>query len=425
MARINKAQKAALDFLDLVFFNELLVYRGMDAEERQQLETVIWRVTQMSESRHSGRESEIIKHLAYYFLEVSLATTTEELRQASPVEVPSLDLSKETIKAVNQYTNDLQMAFMLAMTETSTGVLASYALEIADVLKDEFAGYSALVRRDLLKRCFVREFKDVSIVLYCWLAVTGVLPVTKNSPDRIYRKFDENFTIRLALLADYEMIVHGLKMMISKDNSICVFLGKQQFELKETTVDRLLDIQKHFNEAITKSSLRGIPLINMRDLASPAQIQDFFERWGTRKVRLRMHTGTLASWLGTLGAGMVELQLWREYEHAAREKYPNGIESVDINELKVPAIFNACDNQHTISEFVKERLSEKGLRINPDTLYRNHSMMRKTILRLLEMYCKLTRDAGIVMSPMYDDVFYGSTFILADKLSRQRRQLSS
>ncbi len=173
MARITKAQKAGLDFLDLVFFNELVVYQGMDAEERRQLEMVIQRVTQMAESRHSGRESEIIKHLAYYFLEVSLANTTEELRQAIWVEVPPPDLSKETIEAVERYMNVFQMAFMLAMTEKSTGVLASYALEIADALKGEFVSYSALVRRDLLKRCFVREFRDVSVGVYCWLTVAG------------------------------------------------------------------------------------------------------------------------------------------------------------------------------------------------------------------------------------------------------------
>ncbi|MDA7087253.1 hypothetical protein PH586_12740 [Pseudomonas sp. SA3-5] len=417
MARITKAQKAGLDFLDLVFFNELVVYRGMDAEERRQLETVIQRVTQMTESRYSGRECEIIKHLAYYFLEVSLANTSEELRQAIPVEVPQPDLPKETIEAVDRHTNAFQMGFMLAVTRKSTGVDASYALEIADALKGEFVGYSALVRRDLLKRCFVREFKDVSVGVYCWLTVAGVLPVTKNSPDRIGSEFDEKFITRLALLADYEMITHGLNMLISKDNSICVFLGRREFNLTEATVDRLLDIQKHFNEAVTKSSLRGIPLINTRDLTSMEQIQDFFERWGIRKVRLRMHAGTLASWLGILGAGMVELQLWREYVHAARKKYPNGTGSVEIAELKVAAIFNACDNQHTITEFVKDRLSEYGLKINPDTLYRSHSMMRKTILRLLGRYCKLTRDAGVVMSPIYDDTFYGSAFINADKLA--------
>ncbi|WP_340053167.1 hypothetical protein [Pseudomonas sp. JAI120] len=41
MARITKAQKAGLDFLDQIFFNELVVHRGMNDEEQQQLETVI------------------------------------------------------------------------------------------------------------------------------------------------------------------------------------------------------------------------------------------------------------------------------------------------------------------------------------------------------------------------------------------------
>lgn len=196
------------------------------------------------------------------------------------------------------------------------------------------------------------------------------------------------------------------------------FLRKQEFNLREKTVNRLLDIQKHFNEAINKSSLRGIPVINIRDLANPEQVQDFFEQWSVRKVRLRMHTGTLASWLGILGASMVELQLWREYEHAACEKYPNGAESVMIADLKVKAIFNACDNQHSITELVKGRLSAYGLKINPDTLYRIHSTMKKTTLRLLSIYCKLVRDAGVVLSPLYDNTFYDSTFIHAEKLAR-------
>ncbi|MCU1724518.1 hypothetical protein [Pseudomonas sp. 5P_5.1_Bac1] len=416
MARITKAQKAGLDFLDLVLFSELVVYRGMDAEERRQLDTVVQRVTQMAESRHAGREVEIIKHLAYYFLEVSLANTAEELRQAIPVDVPRPDLSNETIEAVDRFTRDFQMAFMLAMTSTSTGVEASYALEIAETLRGEFVGYSALVRRDLLKRCFVREFGDVSVGVYCWLTVTGVLPVTKNDLGRFDLEFDQKFMTRLALLADYEMITHGLKVLISKDNSICVYLGKREFNLKDETVDRLLDIQKHFNAATTKSSLRGIPLINLRDLKDRARVQDFFEQWGSRTVRLRMHTGTLASWLSILGANMVELQLLREYERAAREKYPNSAGPIEIADLKVAAIFNACDNQHTITEYVKDRLLEYGLKINPDTLYRMHSTMRKTVFRLLSLYCKLTRDAGVATSPLYDDTFYGSTFIHADKL---------
>lgn len=425
MARITKAQKAGLDFLDQIFFNELVVHRGMNSEEQRQLETVITRVTQMAESKYSGREAEIIKHLAYYFLEVTLINTRDEWKQAIPVEVPPLDLPKETIEAVDRYTNTVQMASMLAFTEMSTGFEASYALEIFETLKDEFVGYSALVRRDLVKRCFVCEFRDAPVASYCWLIVAGVLPVTKNGPDRINRSFNAEFITRLTLMADYEMITHHLKVTLSKNSSASVFLGQPKFDLQEATIDRLLDVQKVFNESSTKSSLRGVPLINFCNLTNIAQVQNFFEQWGSRKARLRMHSGTLASWLGILGAGMVEMQLSRKYYDAAQEKYKSGAEFVEVSDLKVPAIFNACNNKYTITEFVKERLSEYGLQINSDTLYRNHSMMSKTVLRLLSMYCKMTRDAGVVMAAIDDDTFYMSLFIHADKMPYQKASVAT
>lgn len=105
-----------------------------------------------------------------------------------------------------------------------------------------------------------------------------------------------------------------------------------------------------------------------------------------------------------------------EYALAARTQYANRLGAVKLSDLKVPAIFNACDNQHTITELVKGRLSEYGLRINPDTLYRSHSTMRKTTLRLLALYCKLTRDLGVAMSAPYEDVSYVNAFVHSDKL---------
>jgi len=65
MPRMTKAHRAGLDFLDLVFFNDLVVHVGMDAEERSQLRRIVERVTQMVECRHSGREAEVIKHLVF------------------------------------------------------------------------------------------------------------------------------------------------------------------------------------------------------------------------------------------------------------------------------------------------------------------------------------------------------------------------
>ncbi|WP_240219792.1 hypothetical protein [Rheinheimera hassiensis] len=416
MARITKAQKAGLDFLDQSFFNELLVHRGMNAKEQNQLGEIITRVSHMAESKYSGREAEIIKHLAYSFLELNVASSLEEMKMAFPEVKSSVGVPLDTIKKVEEFEVSYQMGLMLAITEKSTGFKANHALEIFETLKGEFVNYSPLVRRDLVWRSFAYEFEDASVNIYCWLTVAGVLPVKKNGPDRIDSNFSAEFMIRLTLMAEYEMIKHNLKQAFSKNNLASVFLGKPDFDLNETTIDRLLDINKVFHESSSKLSLSSIPIINNLDLTNKMLVQNFFDQWGSRKVRLRMHTGTLASWLGFLGAGMIEIQRAREYTDAAEKKFNEGVESVKISDLKVPAIFNACDNGNTTTEFIKKRLSGYGLQINSDTLYRNHSLMSKTELRLLLMYCNMTRDQGIVLPVIYDDTFYMSLFIHSDKI---------
>lgn len=417
MPRSTNSKMAGLDFLDLVFFNDLVVHLGMDAEERCQLEEIVRRVTQMVESRHVDREADVIKHLVYYFLEVSLANTTEEVSQVTPHVPRPSNLSSDLMEAVDNFWNDYQMAYMSVVTENTTGVMAHHALEIAETLIGEFAGYSPLVRRDLVTRCFVSEFTDASVGVYCWLVVSGILPVTKNSSDRITVEFTDSFITRLTLLADYQMVVHAYNMLISKIEPVGVYMGMSNLKLTEKTVERLLDIQSHFHQAINKKSLLSIPLLSNRDLSNLERVKDFFEKWGKRKVRLRMYPKGLGGWLSILGAGMVQKQSMDEYAHAARTQYPNRTGEVMLKVLKIPAIFNACDNRNTITEFVTIRLSGFGLRINPDTLYRSHAKLRKTTLRMLATYCEMTRGFGVAMSAPYDDTCYLSVFIHSDKLS--------
>lgn len=420
MARITKSQKAGLDFLDQIYFSDIVVHLGMNYEERQQLDTIIRSVKTMAERKYSGREAEVIKHLAYFLLEVNLATTTKELAISDSTRVLPPDLSIDTIEAVDNFKKDFQSALMFVTLEKNTGISAEFAFEIYDSLKSEFIGYSALVKRDLLTRCFVREFRDSSIGVYSWMTVKGVLPVTKNSPERLCNDFNENFETRLTLVADYEMLMHYFKLTISKDNSARVFLNNANFELQETTIDRLLDIQRVFHEAISKKSLRNsFPQLSNRDLNIKHQITYFFEQWGNRKTRLRTHTGTLASWPGIIGAGMVQKQLDHEYYEAAREKLGNCAGSVNISDLTVTAIYNAFDNQNTITESVREKLENCGIRISADTLYRSHTHMKKTLIRLLRAYCEMTRSSQIALSAMHDDSAYISIFIHSDNLPNQ------
>lgn len=84
-----------------------------------------------------------------------------------------------------------------------------------------------------------------------------------------------------------------------------------------------------------------------------------------RKSRLRMHRGTLASWLAMLGAGIVESITTSRMQSGGTDKDGTS---------KSTAIFNANDNESTITDSVRATLLVYGLEINVDTLYRSHSM---------------------------------------------------
>lgn len=419
MARIKTEHRAGLDFLDQMLFHDLVVHIGMDWRERGQLQTIISRVREMVEARYTGRDVEIITHLVYYFLETSLANTIVECRQAATFKVPDPVLPEEMEQAVHENIKTYQKAWVLAVSELTTGVDGSLALQIAEKLSDEFAGHSPLVRRDLVRRCFVYEFQDASLSVYCWLVIAGVLPVTKTDRERLNLEFSERFITRLSLLADFDSLMHALCRDIAKTNATGVFLGQPQFDLKERTVDRLLNIQNTFHEALNKKSLRAVPVLCMPGVLqyTHEHVQDFFKKMGVRKMRLRMHNGSLASWLGVLGASLVEQVLMTEYENAAYEQFPNGPGLVNKADLKVRAIFNTLDNQGTITDSVKNTLSTLGFTINPDTLYRVHSAMSKSTLYMIDLYCKTTRDMGVVMSSLYEDPHYAGIFIHADRMA--------
>jgi len=221
-------------------------------------------------------------------------------------------------------------------------------------------------------------------------------------------------------------VAHMELMLLSGElNPRCVsaasvLVRNNLLKLKENYIDSLLDVERVFTEASLKPSLRGVPQITVCDFKNPKRVKNFFSNWGSRKTRLRMHTGTLASWPGFLGAAMLEIRLTNEYLSAAQEKFCQGTLSVAMTDLKVPPIFNAFDNQNTLSEGVQRKLAAYGLRINADTLYRTHVMLRKTTLHILHSYCQLTRKTGVVMSATEDDIWYMSLFIHGDKVAAKQ-----
>lgn len=417
MPRTSKAHNAGLDLLDLISFNDLVVHHGMDDDERQQLDKIIFRVTEMVDRVHVGREAEIAKHLAFAILGIALSNTSAECRNAFPWVPSSSNLPEEMVEKISQHLRDFEIANVLAFTAKTFGFDVSPVWEIIVSLQNEFSELSALVRRDLLLRCFVAEFEEAALKSYCWLTVSEVLPVTKNDPSRIRCDLDEKFLLRLALLCSYEMITHYLNVFSRESSSVEVMrLNHKSLDLKEPTIDRLLHIDNVFQGAWSRSSLRNtVPQIRAEDMTDKQRVVKFFDNWGARKVRFRMHAGTLASWLSFLGAIKVERHHAFESKKQDREN-KRATEAGERAQRVMRPVFSATDNDGAITDVVQIRLFEHyGLHINADTLYRCHSMLRKSTLKLVELHCRTVRKAGVAYSAVHDDPFYLSQFVHSEK----------
>lgn len=422
MPRTTKAHKAGLDLLDQIVFNELVVYQGMTDYERLQLDTIISRVTEMAETKYVGSEIEFIKHLAFALLGVALCNTIDECQAAFPVIPQATNVTLEEINKVEKHHKKYVMQKVLDHTGEWMGLDGDYALKIVDELRSEFTGYSALVRRDLLMRCFVAEFSDASVKTYCWLISCGVLPVTKNGPDRIKWLMDENIAMRLALICDYEMIAHQINISSHGYYPPETRIAQDKLELHEQVNDRLLDVEIAHRRSAGQRSLKGfIPLIGDVDMFNQERIKEFFRNWGERKARFRMYSGNLASWLGFLGAVMVKKDHVVEQKKQELED-SRAKDTGEIAKRVMQGIYSDTDNAGKITENVQSRLADLyGLRISANTLYRAYDdRLFLSNDHLLENYCRLSRDLDVAFPAIGEDNLYQGSFMLAGKFIRKR-----
>tara|TARA_R100000027_G_C2247406_1_gene93588 strand:- start:1315 stop:2484 length:1170 start_codon:yes stop_codon:yes gene_type:complete len=375
----------------------------MTDEERRQLQTIVERVTTMVERKYSGWTAEIIKHAAYCFLEVSMSGSQEEWEPDSLPENESLDLSRNDIKAVDQHNRNFKIASILLFIKISTGVDVDFSYQISETLKPEFMNFSDLVKKNLVNRCFVLDFKEASLKSYCLLILAGVLPVTKFRSDGVNGNFDESFVVRLSLMADHKMASHFFQVLMSKANIADTLLDKLNPVLNEKAIDDLIGVRTKLYETRSKKSLRGVPLTN-GDLTTEGKAWEFFSHWEKRKSRFRIHSKSLGGWLGILGAEMVEIRRLDELRNV------NSVLSDRTSGAEKSAIFRAIDNRGTITDQIRHRLAQYGFSINADTLYRHYSEISKTTIPLIDAYCEALREAKFQVSTTEEEDALMSVF---------------
>lgn len=81
------------------------------------------------------------------------------------------------------------------------------------------------------------------------------------------------------------------------------------------------------------------------------------------------------------------------------------VEMESVNCTKKP-IYNAIDNNRTITDNISISLRDQGFSINSQGLYKCHRKFAKKTYRIVQAYYATLGEAGAALPAQYDDLFF-------------------
>lgn len=390
MGRVATHQVAGLDFIDKLYFTQLFVCCAMSQEERNILMRIIGRVEEEVEKLHLAViEAAVFRNAIFSMLEVAISNNLTDLGKSFHIDVPPMpeDLKKVSPE-LSRYNRIYLIGMVMAAFEMSKKVNLSKAVEIVENLAAEFSAAPAVVRYDLSERCFALEYLNGPIDCFAWLCKVRVLSITKTTPERLPKRFHTEFLLRLVMICEFEDVCAHFRRTRDQGNSAAVMLdAAEKFEHSTATIARLFELDtKHRGAMVDRELRRSFSVLSVNELNSEQAWQRLFSEIGSRRGRFRISDGTLASWLGTLGAAMVEIQR----RIVGDEK---------------PIYVEIC-NEGSITDTVMLMLNELGFTINPRTLYERRRKLRQGNLRVIQIYYDILRKENVAIPAEYDDVLY-------------------
>lgn len=391
MGRTSASKTAGLDLVDKLFFNQILVHCFFTEE-------LCWLFDLKKDLKHelekrgiSGLAQQIASHGVLCMMEVELSESLLLLNEVYPNRLPPLpqDISLEQFESVETYHKHFFQAMILVVLSKAHQTNSDLVFDVTNALLPKYKDAPATVRYRLVERMFSFEFVVAPFDCFVWLSMMGVLNSEKHAGQTLTAKCDTNFLPRLALLCEYDMLRdycqrNGRKPVPTNIEAI----GKIR-KLSPQTVQLLIDQVKKVMEVHHMPDLKhSFPTAQLNKLQDPASVRDFFRRLNSYAVRFRAFQGSLASWVGMLGGGCVEV-LNR------------------IGEEKTP-IFVAESNGNTLTERIRKGLSTRGIEITARAIYDRHRDFKESTLRIVEHYYNMQLAANIALPPEMGDLIYDS-----------------
>ena len=389
MGRIPSCQTAAIDVLDRLLFNQILVFCAYSEIERDWLTRIMNGVINaVRETGATGLQEECLKHGVLCLMEILLSDDIDKLQATGLVQIKRPEgLSEEEVRRANDYTRDYFLAYVIAILEKAHGDSMAPAYQIAANLAVLFRQAPSTVRYRLTERCLVYEFQQASLDCLGWLAKSEVIRSSKYPPDKLAELPGEAVFARIGLLCEFETLRNYIGRLTNTGNIADIALENSAGKLSEGTKTLLLMQKSLIDTRIQLDSLRNTSLFfDTERLRDKAYVIGFYTNASQFCTHSRIVKGTLAGRLGAIGAVMVEIDQSRHH-------------------TKKP-LYNELDNNGTITDDVAMGLLKRGFTINGRTLYERHRVLSEKVLRQVQTYYQMLNANGVAISTQFEDIIY-------------------
>lgn len=410
MGRISPAHVAGLDLVDKLFFNQILVSCVFTEELvwMKELDRDVERALTSAGVAASRRQ--VVKHVVLCLLEAGLADSLLSLGEAHPGRLPPLPagMTAERFEDVESYQLDFFRAYVLAMADQRHGCGMDLPDEIAGSLLSKYAAAPATFRYRLAERMFAFNFLVAPIDAFTWLSRMGVLNSEKHRGDRLKARYSSEFLQRLALLCEFDLLREHIARTTARSGQGAVVSLDEIRAIRQISSDTrtlLLAKMKKELELAQDADLRSkSPFIALAELEQPDRVQRFFADVNVFGIRFRTFRGSLASWVGMLCGGFVEV--------------------MRQNENSVKPIYVAESNDDTHTKFLVDGMLARGFRITPRVISDRHRDFRETVLKAITAYYNLKLVENVALPPDVKDTAYEAITWHLDSLKPPPRRAS-
>ncbi|MHB1115446.1 hypothetical protein [Sideroxydans sp.] len=388
LGRIPSCQTAAIDVLDRLLFNQILVFCAYSEIERDWLTRIMNGVINaVREAGATGLQKECLKHGVLCLMEILLSDDIDKLQATGLAQIKHPEgLSEEEVRRCRNYTRDYFLACVMAVLKKAHGNSMEPAYQIAANLAELFRQAPSTVRYRLTERCLVYEFQQAPLDCLSWLAKSEVIRSSKYPPDKLAELQGEAVFARIGLLCEFETLRNYIGRLTNTGNIADIALENSAGKLSEGAKTLLLTQKSLIDKQIQLDSLRNTFLFfDTERLRDKAYIIGFYTNASQFCTHFRIVKGTLAGRLGAIGAVMVEIDQSRHH---------------------TKTLYNELDNNGTITDDVAMGLLKRGFTINGRTLYDRHRVLLEKVLRQVRTYYQMLNANGVAISTQFEDHYY-------------------